>query len=76
MMLSISWKLTLIACITIPLGLIVVSLVAPRSQKYFVAQQKSLGLLNNYVEENYYDKISLKDMADREGVSVYFLWVS
>ena len=53
MMLSISWKLTLIACITIPLGLIVVSLVAPRSQKYFVAQQKSLGLLNNYVEENY-----------------------
>lgn len=53
MMLSISWKLTLIACITIPLGLIVVAVVAPRSQKYFAAQQKSLGLINNQVEENY-----------------------
>lgn len=32
-----------------------------------------LGRIINYVEENYYDKISLKDMADREGVSVCFL---
>ena len=53
MMLSISLKLTLIACITIPLGLIVVGIIAPRSQKYFAAQQKSLGLMNNHVEENY-----------------------
>ena len=27
----------------------------------------------NYVEENYYDKISLKEIADMEGVFVYFL---
>lgn len=53
MMLSISWQLTLIACITVPLGLVVVSIVAPRSQKHFAAQQKSLGQLNNYVEEDY-----------------------
>lgn len=53
MMLSISWKLTLIACITIPLGLITVAVVAPRSQKHFAAQQKSLGQLNNFVEEDY-----------------------
>lgn len=53
MMLSISWKLTLVACITIPLSLVTVALVAPRSQKHFAAQQKSLGQLNNYVEEDY-----------------------
>ncbi len=53
MMLSISWKLTLIACITIPLGLVTVAVVAPRSQKHFAAQQKSLGQLNNFVEEDY-----------------------
>lgn len=53
MMLSISWQLTLIACITVPLGLVVISIVAPRSQKHFAAQQKSLGQLNNYVEEDY-----------------------
>lgn len=53
MMFTISWQLTLLAIATIPLSLIVVGVVAPRSQKYFAAQQKSLGLLNDQVEENY-----------------------
>lgn len=53
MMLTISWQLTLIALVTVPLSLMVVMIVAPRSQKYFAAQQKSLGLLNNQVEETY-----------------------
>ena len=53
MMLSISWQLTLIALVTVPLSLIVVMIVAPKSQKFFAAQQKSLGLLNNQVEETY-----------------------
>ncbi|MGF2384800.1 ABC transporter ATP-binding protein [Lentilactobacillus otakiensis] len=60
MMFTISWKLTIIALITIPLSLIIVGIVAPRSQKYFAAQQKSLGLLNNQVEENYAGQIVLK----------------
>ncbi|MTV83126.1 ABC transporter ATP-binding protein [Secundilactobacillus folii] len=53
MMLTISWKLTLIALVTIPLSLIIVGIVAPRSQKFFATQQKSLGLMNDQVEENY-----------------------
>lgn len=53
MMLTISWQLTLIALVTIPLSLVVVGLVAPRSQRFFGQQQKSLGLINNEVEENY-----------------------
>ncbi len=60
MMLTISWKLTLIALVTIPLSLIIVGIVAPRSQKFFAAQQKSLGLLNNQVEENYAGQQVLK----------------
>lgn len=60
LMFTISWKLTIIALITIPLSLIIVGIVAPRSQKYFAAQQKSLGLLNNQVEENYAGQIVLK----------------
>ncbi len=71
MMFTISWKLTLIALITIPLSLIIVGIVAPRSQKYFAAQQKSLGLINDQVEENYAGHIVLKsfnkeqDMIDQ-----------
>ncbi|MDB1708693.1 ABC transporter ATP-binding protein [Enterococcus entomosocium] len=53
MMLTISWQLTLIALATVPLSLIVVMIVAPKSQKFFAAQQKSLGLLNDQVEETY-----------------------
>lgn len=60
MMLTISWKLTLIALITIPLSLIIVGIVAPKSQKFFATQQKSLGLMNDQVEENYAGQQVLK----------------
>ncbi|MBW9322616.1 ABC transporter ATP-binding protein [Enterococcus casseliflavus] len=53
MMLTISWQLTLVALATVPLSLVVVMIVAPKSQKFFAAQQKSLGLLNDQVEETY-----------------------
>ncbi len=39
MMLTISWQLTLVALATVPLSLIVM-IVAPKSQKFFAAQQK------------------------------------
>lgn len=60
MMLTISWKLTLIALVTIPLSLVVVGIVAPRSQRFFATQQKSLGLMNDQVEENYTGQQVLK----------------
>lgn len=53
MMMSISWKLTLVAFITVPLSLVVTMLIAPKSQRYFSKQQKTLGLLNNQIEETY-----------------------
>ena len=44
MMLTISWQLTLVALATVPLSLIVVMIVAPKSQKFFAAQTKELGI--------------------------------
>lgn len=72
MMLTISWKLTLIALVTIPLSLIIVGIVAPRSQKYFAAQQKSLGLMNNQVEENYTGQQVLKSFNKENDTIVTF----
>ncbi|KAF1305754.1 ABC transporter ATP-binding protein [Enterococcus saccharolyticus] len=70
MMLSISWQITLVALVTVPLSLIIVMLVAPQSQKHFAAQQKSLGLLNNQVEETYGGHTVVKafnhEQADQE----------
>lgn len=51
MMLTISWQLTLIALLMIPLSSGVVVLVVRRSQKYFTQQQDYLGHVNGHVEE-------------------------
>lgn len=53
MMLTISWQMTLIVVATVPLSIILVAIVASRSQKYFGAQQKNLGVLNDHVEETF-----------------------
>ena len=53
MMLSISWKMTLMALIVVPLSMILVMSVVKKSQKYFKAQQSSLGLVNGHIEEMY-----------------------
>ena len=53
MMLTISPLMTLIALVTLPLSFIVTAMIARRSQKYFAAQQKELGILNGHVEEMY-----------------------
>lgn len=52
-MLTISWQLSIVAFITVPMAFATVRIVAPRAQRYFGSQQRSLGLLNNQIEENY-----------------------
>ncbi|MRH08667.1 ATP-binding cassette domain-containing protein [Lactobacillus reuteri] len=53
LMLTISWKLTIIALVTIPLSVLVVAFVAPTSQRLFGCQQAALGKINDQVEETY-----------------------
>ena len=53
MMLSISPKMTLIALLILPVSLALVLLVVKFSQKYFKAQQATLGVVNGQVEEVY-----------------------
>ena len=53
MMLTISWLLTIVVVLTLPLSVVVVARIARRSQGYFVRQQKALGELNGHVAEMY-----------------------
>ena len=53
MMLTISWKLSIVALITIPLSAFIISRIAPTSRKLFKAQQSELGLLNAHIEESF-----------------------
>ena len=53
MMLTISWIMTLVAIVIIPLALILVAVVVKASQRYFKQQQDYLGHVNGHVEEMY-----------------------
>ena len=51
MMFSISWQMTLVAILVIPLSGMIVMLIVRQSQKYFKQQQEYLGHVNGHVEE-------------------------
>lgn len=53
MMFSISWQMTLISLIILPIAGILVRFIVSKSQKYFKAQQDYLGHVNGQVEEIY-----------------------
>ena len=53
MMISISWKMTLVSIIILPITAIAVSFIAQKSQKYFKGQQEHLAEVNGRVEETY-----------------------
>ncbi len=53
MMLSISWQMTLISFIIIPIAGIMVKNIVAKSQKYFQRQQNYLAEVNGQVEEIY-----------------------
>ena len=53
MMLTISPLLTLVVVVTLPLSIVVTTVIAKRSQTYFARQQRALGELNGHVEEMY-----------------------
>lgn len=53
MMFSISWQMTLLSLVILPITGIVVSIIVKKSQKYFTNQQDYLGHVNGQVEEIY-----------------------
>jgi ATP-binding cassette subfamily B protein len=60
MMLSISWQMTLIALLIIPLSMVIIVLVVRQSQKYFMQQQDYLGHINGHVEEMFGGHLVMK----------------
>ena len=60
MMLSISWMMTLVAVLIVPLSAVIIALVVKQSQKFFKQQQDYLGHVNGHVEEMYGGHIVMK----------------
>lgn len=53
MMLSISWQMTVVALLVLPVSMGFVLLIAKKSQVQFTRQQTELGELNGHIEEMY-----------------------
>ena len=53
MMFSISWQMTLVALLILPLSMGLVMSIIKKSQKHFKDQQNSLGEINGHIEEMY-----------------------
>jgi ATP-binding cassette subfamily B protein len=53
MMFSISWQMTLVSLVLVPLSFILIAAIVKKSQHYFKEQQDSLGEINGHIEEMY-----------------------
>lgn len=60
MMLTISWKLTIISLLIIPVSGVLAATVVKKSQKYFTDHSKYLGKVNGHVEEMYSGHLIVK----------------
>jgi len=72
MMLTISWKMTLVALAIVPLSSYLMGFVVKRSQKYFVGQQKLLGQVNGQVEEVFSGHVVVKAFNAQESMTRIF----
>ena len=52
-MFSISWQMTLVVLVLVPLSLVLIRMIVKKSQHYFKEQQESLGEINGHIEEMY-----------------------
>jgi len=72
MMLWIDWQLALVAVVSIPITIGIVTAVAKRSQPKFVAQWKHTGALNGIIEEGYSGHALVKVFGRQREVEAIF----
>lgn len=72
MMLTISWQMTIAALLILPISMFLVMSIVKRSQKFFKAQQESLGRVNGHIEEVYGGHNIMKAFNAEEEVATKF----
>ncbi len=72
MMLSISWLMTVVTLVILPLSMLFISRVVKASQKHFIAQQRSLGEINGQVEEVFGGHVVVKAFCAEQKMTETF----
>lgn len=72
MMLLISWQLSLVSFVVVPISVLVVGKITNFAQKYFREQQATLGVLNSEIEEDYAGHIIIKSNSyEKEAIDSF-----
>jgi ATP-binding cassette subfamily B protein len=72
MMFTISWQMTLISLLVIPLSLVIVQFIVKRSQGYFRQQQDYLGNVNGHIEEMFSGHVEVKAFnAEKRSIETF-----
>jgi ATP-binding cassette subfamily B protein len=66
MMLTISWQMTLVALIMVPVSFVIITVIINLSQVYFKRQQDYLGHVSGHVEEMYGGHVVMKAFNGEE----------
>ena len=72
MMLSISWKLTLVTLVILPVSLVLLRFVVKHSQRYFKQQQEMLGAINGQIEETFAGHVVVKSFNQEDAAKESF----
>ncbi len=72
MMIILSWQMTLVAIIILPLGFLLARFIIQKSQKHFFNQQVLLGKLDGHVEEMFSGHIIVKAFnGEQRSISIF-----
>ena len=66
MMLTISWQMTLLAIVVLPLSMGIIGFITKRSQQYFIGQQRHLGELDGHVEEMFSGHVVMRTYSSEK----------
>jgi ATP-binding cassette subfamily B protein len=66
MMLSISWQLTIIAILVLPLSMLFITTIVKQSQKYYVKQQAALGEIDGHIDEMFSNHVIVKTFSGEQ----------
>jgi ATP-binding cassette subfamily B multidrug efflux pump len=72
LMFYISPLLALVVLLTLPLSMVVTTVIAKRSQTYFMGQQRALGQINGHIEEMYTGHKIVKAFGGERAASARF----
>lgn len=72
MMIILSWQMTLVAIIILPLGFLLARFIIQKSQKHFFNQQVLLGKIDGHVEEMFSGHIIVKAFnGEQRSISIF-----